>query len=381
MRFADVIGQDSVKEQLVRSVATGRISHAQLFSGRVGAGLLPLAIAYVQYLNCDSRSGGDSCGTCASCHQISTLSHPDLHLVFPVNKQGKKSGEIVVSDDFLGEFRALFASKGGYFSTQDWYDSLNLGKTLKGAISAKEADVIIRKLSYKSFEAEYKSMLIWLPETMNDEAANKILKILEEPWDKTLFILVSERPDRLLSTITSRTQEVIIPPLSVDILTQVACNRGVKDATQANKLARLANGDLLELDYLLSGDNSQLRRENFNHFCSLMRLSYNDKHLELIGLAEDISQLSRERQLLFLQDCTRLLRESYLFHAGVGEISYLWSTEADFCSKFSPFVDSDNIELFISEIETAISQIRQNGNALIVFTHFALQVSKHVKKR
>lgn len=381
MRFSDIIGQYGVKEQLIRSISRARVSHAQLFTGRAGAGVLPLAIAYVQYLNCSNRDGEDSCGVCASCHQISTLSHPDLHLVYPVNKQGKKSGEIVLSDDFLDQFRSLFNSKGGYFSAQDWYESLNLGKTLKGAISAKEADVIIRKLSYKSFEAEYKCMLIWLPEAMNDEAANKILKVLEEPWDKTLFILISERPDRLLPTIISRTQEVVVPPLSIDILTQEALKRGAESPAHANKLARLSNGDVLELDYLLSGDSSELRQDNFTHFCSLMRLSYNDKHLELMTLAEDLAQLSRERQLLFLHDCTRLLRESYLFHAGVGEISYLWSSEADFCSKFSPFVDNDNIELFISEIEVAISQIRQNGNALIVFTHFALQISKYVKKR
>ena len=143
----------------------------------------------------------------------------------PVNKQGKKSGEVMRSDEFLPQFRALFAERGGYFSPQDWYDRLDLGKTLKGMIAAREADEIIRKLSFKSFEADYKTMLIWLPEAMNEEAANKILKILEEPWDRTLFILVCEHPDRLLPTIVSRTQEVCVPRIAPDVLERVAQQR------------------------------------------------------------------------------------------------------------------------------------------------------------
>ena len=204
MRFADITGQEDLKRHLTQSVDAGRVSHAQLFTGTAGSGALAVAVAYVQYLCCRHRSGGDSCGECPDCRQIAALAHPDLHLVFPVNKQGKKSGEVMRSDEFLPQFRALFAERGGYFSPQDWYDRLDLGKTLKGMIAAREADEIIRKLSFKSFEADYKTMLIWLPEAMNEEAANKILKILEEPWDRTLFILVCEHPDRLLPTIVSR---------------------------------------------------------------------------------------------------------------------------------------------------------------------------------
>ena len=199
MRFADIIGQEELKRHLVQSVDAGRISHAQLFTGASGYGSLALAVAYVQYLCCRHRHDGDSCGECPDCRQIEALAHPDLHLVFPVNRQGKKSGEAMLSDEFLPQFRELFAERRGYFSPQEWYDRLDLGKTLKGMISAREADEIIRKLSFKSFESDYKTMLVWLPETMNEEAANKILKILEEPWERTLFILVSEQPERLAS--------------------------------------------------------------------------------------------------------------------------------------------------------------------------------------
>ena len=379
MRFADIIGQDDLKRHLAQSVDAVRVSHAQLFTGLSGSGALALAVAYVQYLCCRHRRDGDSCGECPDCKQIASLAHPDLHLVFPVNKQGKKSGEVMRSDEFLPLFRTLFDERGGYVSPQDWYDRLDLGKTLKGMIAAREADEIIRKLSFKSFEADYKTMLIWLPEAMNEEAANKILKILEEPWERTLFILVSEQPDRLLPTIISRTQEVCVPRIAPDVLARVAAERGVSDPLQARNMARLAGGDLLELNHLVAGESDALRKENFDLFCGLMRLSYNDKHLELVSWAEDAAQLSREQQRAFLRDAARLLRESYMLHAGIREISYLWGEELAFCSKFAPFVGSQNIEPLIVEIESASAQIAQNGNPTIVFTHFALSVSKMIK--
>ena len=378
MRFADIIGQDDLKRHLAQSVDAGRVSHAQLFTGLSGSGALALAVAYVQYLCCRHRRDGDSCGECPDCKQIASLAHPDLHLVFPVNKQGKKSGEVMRSDEFLPLFRTLFDERGGYVSPQDWYDRLDLGKTLKGMIAAREADEIIRKLSFKSFEADYKTMLIWLPEAMNEEAANKILKILEEPWERTLFILVSEQPDRLLPTIISRTQEVCVPRIAPDVLERVAAGKGDSDPLQARNMARLAGGDLLELNHLVAGESDALRKENFDLFCGLMRLSYNDKHLELVSWAEDAAQLSREQQRAFLRDAARLLRESYMLHAGIREISYLWGEELAFCSKFAPFVGSQNIEPLIAEIESASAQIAQNGNPTVVFTHFALSVSKMI---
>lgn len=379
MRFADIIGQEDLKRHLARSVDAGRVSHAQLFTGASGYGSLALAVAYVQYLCCRHRREGDSCGECPDCKQIEALAHPDLHLVFPVNKQGKKAGEAMLSDEFLPQFRALFAERQGYFSSQEWYDRLDLGKTLKGMISAREADEMIRKLSFKSYEADYKAMLIWLPETMNEEASNKILKILEEPWERTVFLLVSEQPDRLLPTILSRTQEVAVPRIAPEILEREAALRGITDPTQARNMARLSGGDLLELEHLAAGESDGLRKEYFDLFCGLMRLSYNDKHLELIGWAEEVAQLSREQQRGFLRNAARLLRESFMLHAGLGEIGYLWGEELSFCSKFAPFVGTQNIEPLIAEIERAGAQIAQNGNPTIVFTHFALTVSKMIK--
>ena len=379
MQFKDIIGQQELKAQLLRAVESGRVSHAQLFTGTAGAGALAVAVAYFQYLCCTNRHDGDSCGECPNCRQIAALAHPDLHLVFPVNKQGKKSGEAMLSDEFLPLFRELFAEKRGYFSPQDWFDRLDLGKTLKGMISAREADEMIRKLSFKSFEANYKAVLIWLPEAMNEEAANKILKILEEPWEKTLFLLISEQPTRLLPTILSRTQEVAVPRIAPEVLERVAVERGVTDPVQARNMARLADGSLLELGHLIAGESDGQRKENFELFCQLMRLSYNDKHLELITWAEEVAQLPREQQRTLLADAARLLRESFMLHAGLPDISYLWGEELAFCSKFAPFVGVENIEPLIAEIESARAQIYQNGNPTIVFTHFALAVSKMIK--
>ena len=381
MRFRDVIGQEELKRQLVASVAAGRVSHAQLFTGMPGAGTLPLALAYAQYLNCRHRHDGDSCGECPDCQQMAALAHPDLHLVFPVNKQGKKSGEIVTSDAFLPLFRTLFSRSGGYFSPQEWYDALDLGKTLRGAISAREADEIIRKLSFKSYEAEYKIVLVWLPETMSEEASNKILKILEEPWDKTVFLLVSEAPDRLLQTILSRTQEISVPRIDMPTLESVAQGLGEQDPVRRHNVARLAGGDYLLPRRMLDGADDELTHECFSLFCSLMRLSYNDRHLELIAWAEEVAQLSREQQRMFLRHAARLLRESYMLHAGLGDISYLWGEEADFCRKFAPFIGNENVEVIFGEIERAMRQIQQNGNPTIVFTHFALSVSKQIRRK
>ncbi len=382
MKFSDVIGHTALKEHLVRSVDSGRISHAQLFTGIAGAGTLPLAIAYAQYIHCRNRQNGDSCGLCPACQQIAALEHPDLHFVYPVNKQGKKNGEVVISTarEFTDKWREIIASTGGYFTPQQWFDSLNLGKTLKGMITAKEAEEIIRRLGFKSFESEYKTMIIWLPETMNEEAANKLLKILEEPWDKTIFILVSERPDRLLKTILSRTQEVTVPRLTTEELLPIAL-QSESDSVKAQNIARLATGDIIELRRLLGQSTDEAREENFGHFCTVMRLSYNDKHLELMNWADEVAALSRERQRGMLTEFSRLLREAFMINAGLSQISYLWGEEADFCKKFAPFIDDKNIEPIVEQIEQATREINQNGNPRIVFTHFALAVSKYIRRR
>ncbi len=380
MRFSQVIGNEALKGRLRDGVRSGRIPHAQLFVGSAGEGALPMALAYIQYLNCEHPTGEDSCGSCPSCIQMEAMAHPDLHIVMPVNRQGKKSGEKMLSRDFMPLWREAMRRSEGYLSPERWYEALELGKTLKGAISADEADEVIRSLSFKSYSGGYKSMVIWLPEMMGEQAANKLLKILEEPWDRTLFILITEHPEQLLQTILSRTQQVEVGQIDRASLERYAEARGVTDGEQRAKMAQMAAGDLLKMQRLLSGDAVGERREFFRLFTQLMRLCYGDRHLELLTWAEEMAQLTRSDQLAMLRYSMMMLREAYIRHAGLEELCYTWGEEGDFCTKFAPYIGNQNIEFLIGEIEVALSQLTQSANPTILFTHFALSVSKVINK-
>lgn len=378
MQFKDIIGHQEVKSRLINSVTRNRISHAQLFAGDEGSGALSLAIAYAQYINCEARTDHDSCGECPSCYQISRVAHPDLHFAFPVNTpKGKSSSEKPVSNTFMGEWREIVEQTAGYFNEQMWYSKIEIDNK-QGNISTLEADEIIRTLSFKSFESDYKVVIIWLPERMNVQAANKLLKILEEPWSKTLFLLVSEAPDKLLSTIISRVQTTSVPAISIaDMSAYLVASEGLNSA-DAQKIARLSRGNILEARRFVTESDSD--NEQFNNFVQLMRLSYEDRHMELLEWADGVASLGREEQKRLMVNFIRLLRDSYMLTAGIDDISYLFGKEYDFCKKFAPFVNNSNIEQLVAECELVIRQIGQNGNPRIIFLHFALTVSKLIVK-
>ncbi|MBP3426393.1 MAG: DNA polymerase III subunit delta [Rikenellaceae bacterium] len=377
MKFSEVIGHEDLKDGLRRAVTEGRVSHALMFAGDTGCGSLAMALAYVQYLNCTNRRDGDSCGECASCRKIQTLEHPDLHIVMPVNKKNKKAEEVVLSDHFMPQWREIVGRTGGYFTEQEWYEAIGLDNQ-QGNISVGDIGEMMRKLSFKSFEAEYKAVIIWLPEKMKAEPANAMLKILEEPWDKTLFVLVSQSPEVLLPTIISRTQPYRIGGVDERSLAAKLMSEGIA-GDKAVQLARMSGGNLIEARRLAEGEESA--GEYFELFVELMRLSYNNRHLELIGWAERVAKMGREPQKYFLENSVRLLRNSYMLHAGMTEICHLWGAELEFCRKFSPFIGNDNIEKLVYEMECALAQVRQNGNANIIFTHFALTVSKLINPK
>lgn len=379
MRFADIIGQDYIKKMLRRGVDSGRVSHAQMFSGESGAGSLALAIAYAQYLNCTSRSGGDSCGVCPSCRKYGELVHPDLHFVMPTNS-AKSGSQKPLSDNFMPQWREIVAETGGYFDEQIWYDKIGLDNQ-QGLIAKRESDEVIRKLSFKAFEAEYKVVVIWLPEKMGAEAANGLLKILEEPWEKTIFLLVSVAPTMLLPTILSRVQEIPIPPIDAAVLESALVDgRGI-ERLKAAAVARLASGDAIEMEKVLKRTESGADDEYFDYFAQLMRYSYNDRHLELLDWADAMALLGRENQKRFFRYTADMLRESYMLTAGMENISYLWGGERDFCKKFAPYVNNGNIERLVEENKSALLHITQNGNAKIIFTHYALSVSKLIGRQ
>ncbi|MCC8089549.1 MAG: DNA polymerase III subunit delta' [Rikenellaceae bacterium] len=381
MQFRDILGHEKLKEKLIRTVKTGRISHALLFTGAEGVGTLPLAIAYATYINCENPSDTDSCGVCRSCRLMAEISHPDVHYVYPVNKSKSarnvlsSSADKPVSDNFLHVWKEIIDSSEpkGYFGEQEWYRYIDIDNK-QGAIGRQEAAEIIKKLSFKPFVSPYKVIIMWLPERMNEQAANALLKILEEPWQKTLFMFVSETPSKLLKTILSRTQEIHVPALSTDIVAEYLTDRHDVADHAAEEFARISAGRISEALRLI--DEQEEENENFEMFARLMRFSFNDKHLELLEWAESASGMGREAQKNMLINSIRLLREAYMLSIGMDNVSYLYGKELDFCRKFAPYVHSGNIEALTGEFESAVKHIMQNGNPKIVFTHFVLTVSK-----
>lgn len=375
MKFSEIVGHKELVERLRQNIDSGRVSHAQLIEGECGWGTLQVALAYVQYLHCAHREGGEPCGKCPSCVQIAALAHPDVHFIFPIVNPSKTP----TSDSFIGEWREIVAQNDAIFDEHDWYEQID-AQNAQGIIPQKEADEIIRKLSFKAFEGERKSVIIWLPERMKREAANSLLKILEEPWDGTLFLLISEHPESLLTTITSRTQSISVGRIEPEELAEYAVRRLDASPEAAAAAARVADGSVITLRRALQGEGVSAS-DNFELFTRLMRLSYGNRHLELFEWAEQLATAGRESQKHFLEYALGMIRESYMLTAGMESVSHLWGAERDFCVKFAPYVANHNVEALVAEMERALRDIGQNGNPRMVFTHFALAVSKLIALR
>lgn len=381
MRFCDIIGQETEKRHLRQAVLEGRIPHAQLFAGPAGVGKLALALAYAQYVSCPNRDEHDSCGTCPTCLQFNKLQHPDLHFVFPIIKGD--DGD--VCDAFADKWRGLLTEQR-YFDIDDWYRVLGT-ETKQGMIYEKESGEIMRKLSLKSFSGGYKIMIIWQPEKMNATCANKILKLLEEPPTKTLFLLVSEHPEQLLSTIISRVQEVRIPRLSEsDIAAGIQTVYTWLSDQEAKTVAHMANGSYLAALKIMS--ESEESKGYFDDFVALMRNAW------LVGQRKDYSALlklrqwsydmadskvGREKQKAFLQYAQRQIRENYIYNFHCADMNYQTEAESQFSSKFAPFIHDSNVERMMNELGKAEQQIAQNGNAKIIFFDLCLQMIVLVK--
>lgn len=381
MRFCDIIGQEEVKRQLRQAVRDGRIAHAQLFAGPQGVGKLALALAYAQYVACPNRTEHDPCGVCPTCVQFSKLQHPDLHFAFPI----VKGDDGDVCDAFAEKWKGL-VTEHKYFDLDDWYRVMGV-ETKQGMIYEKESSEILRKLSLKSFAGGYKIMIIWQPEKMNVACANKLLKLLEEPPTMTLFLLVSEHPEQLLSTILSRVQEVRVPRLSEEtIAVGLQKEYAWLDAEEAHDIAHMANGSYLAA--LKTMSESEDNQTFFDDFVALMRNAW------LVGQKKDYSALlnlrrwsmdmadskvGREKQKAFLQYAQRQLRENYIYNFGNSEMNYQTKQERAFSTKFAPFIHDGNVEKMMEELSKAEQQISQNGNAKIIFFDLCLQMIVLVK--
>lgn len=384
MLFREIIGQEATKQQLRQTVREGRIPHAQLFAGISGIGKLQLALAYAQYLNCPHRTEEDSCGTCPTCLQFEHLQHPDLHFVFPIVKTDAAD----TCDGFLDAWREIILTNG-YFDLDDWHKELGV-ETKQSMIYEKESGEILRKLSLKPYGDGYKVMIIWQPEKMNASSANKLLKILEEPSPKTVFLLVSEHPEELLSTILSRVQTIPVPRLETQTIAAALIQRGI-DATKAADIARIANGSYLTA--LKKADASEENQQELRDFIALFRDAYTVgvlkdpqkkfeslKRLRQWSMDMADSKVGREKQKHFLQYAQQQVRENYIRNMGQPELNYQMEDERDFSVKFAPFIHDGNVEAIMNQLDLAERQIEQNGNAKMIFFDLCLQMIVLIKK-
>ncbi len=380
MLFKDIVGQSEVKNKLIRSVRDNRIAHAQLFTGPEGTGKLMLAIAYAQYISCQNRGENDSCGVCPSCHKFEKLIHPDLHFVFPVNETKKKDDDEKSasrqSDAFIRQWREAILSNP-YISESQWYETIGLENKL-GIINTAESSEVIKKLSLKSFEADYKTMIIWLPERMHINASNRLLKLIEEPPPKTLFLLITENMGALLSTILSRTQIVKILPLKREEIATALVERYRLSPGKAQDISRVANGNFQTALTLTT-----ITEENpyFEMFRQLMRHCYSKNVLGLLDWVDEASSLSREKQKEMMLYSIKTIRECFMLNIGLGDIAYLSGEEADFGKKFSPFVNNSNIKAIYAHYNSAIEHLGRNGNPQVVFTDFSLNMALLINRK
>lgn len=372
MQFKDVIGQEEVKQKLILSVQENRVPHAQLFLGPAGNGKLPLALAYVQYIRCPHRSATDSCGVCPSCQKISKLTHPDLHFVMPTTttKSVKSNPE---SDLFLNEWREYVLQHEGYVDTSSWYSFLEV-ENKQGAIYVRDASTLLRKLNFKAYEGDYKIAIIWMAEKLRTDTANKLLKLLEEPPEKTLFILIAEDQEELLATIRSRTSLVKVPRLELEAIQDALVHRLNCSAQQASDAAMIAEGSWIKAkEYVKDADD---QKYYFRTFQQWMRLCFKAAVNELIDFSNNIKSIGRERQKDLLEYGLGIIRNAQLFNNDLATLVMLPEEEKKFNAGFAPFVNASNIVQIIELLEEASRQIERNGYAPIIFLDCSFKIAK-----
>lgn len=379
MLLKDIIGQDAIKREMCHMVSQARIPHALLLYGASGVGKLPLAIAFAQYLACKHRTDSDACGVCPTCLQYGKLQHPDLHFAFPIVKVDKGPE---VCNDYMGEFREMVLANP-YCDADDWQQAMGAEKK-QSLIYEKESSEIQRKLTLKAFSDGYKVMIVWQPEKMHLACANKLLKLLEEPPENTLFLFVSEHPEQLLPTIISRLRPMPVPRLTDEQIIDRLIAKGL--AQTAKDIARLAGGSYREALRLL--DTEDRDKQLFAEFQELMRNAWlvgvrkNYEALQKLGeWAQTMAkEASRERQCAFLQFAQRLIRENFIYNYGEPAINYQTTDEQQFSVKFAPYINERNVEELTEQFAQAEAQIMQNANARIVLFDLCLQCIVLIKK-
>lgn len=372
MLFKDVPGYHALKEQLARSVNTGRISHAQLFHSTPGSGALALAIAYARYVLCANKGEQDSCGTCPSCLKINQLAHPDLHFSFPTLVKDKEDS---ASSDNVAVWRDAL-KENPYMDLRHWASLLEDENKIP-IIHVKEAGSILGRLALKSYEGGYKILLMWLPESMNTETANKLLKILEEPPEKTLFILVSYRPENLLPTIISRTQVIKLPAYTEEEVAQWAMEKYQLPDDTARGVSLLSEGSLMEATRFIHEQEEGNTWLTF--FREWMRKCYKFSPIDLFDMADEFAELGKVRQRAVLQYAMRMFRESVMMNYAEGELNKLTQEEADFLSNFGKYIGGNNIAYMLEETDQTMYYLERNANAKLAFFNLSMKMKTFLK--
>lgn len=368
MKFIDIPSHDSVKTRIRNLVDNDRLPHAILFEGPSGIGKFALARAMAQYIHCENRENGDSCGKCPSCLQHQSFNHIDTHFVFPIVKKNKSKRSF--SDDCIEDWRN-FLRENPYMDFEKWletFDNINA----QPAIYVDESEDLIRKLNFTSHKAKYKVVLMWLPERMNEECANKLLKLIEEPFNDTIFILVSNNSKEILPTIYSRTQRIELKRLGDDVIAKSLSTKYAIEYQDALAVAHIADGNMIEAEKGL-----HLTKENqkfLDLFIQLMRLAYQRKVRELRDWSTEIHSLGREQAIRFLVYCQRLIRENFIYNLHVSELNYLNRDEANFSVNFARFISERNVLKLIDVLNQAQTDIAGNANAKIVMFDTSIKI-------
>ncbi|HOE59910.1 MAG TPA: hypothetical protein PLG54_09220 [Bacteroidales bacterium] len=391
MYFRDIPGMDVLKGKLIESVNNKRISHTQLFFGPEGSASLGLAIAYGRYIQCRQPIHNDACGKCPSCLKYNKLQHPDLHFIFPVAKKGKssdteedeivgKTGDEPSSLDFMREWREFILSNKALVSYKEWLDFAGLGK--RALIYTRDTREIFKRLNYKSYESEYKILIIWYPEKFFHSASHRLLKALEEPPEKTVFILVSENKDEILPTILSRCQSTFVPPFTQNELKQALQNNLHLPEDQALHYASVADGNFI-VARQLANENSDFHNY-FDFFANWFRYCYNLKYKPKKSEAKEapyfvdalkiFESLGQEGQKQFLRFGIQLLRNSLFFSMDTSQLVKLEGEEQLFARNFSPFIHSRNIALYSDAFGKAIMALERNSSPNMVFTNLTMSI-------
>lgn len=372
MQFRSIIGQEAVKNRLLTSIHENRVAHTQLFLGPEGSGSFVLAIAFAQYINCTDRTETDSCGVCPSCIKFQKLAHPDLNFYFPTTTTNavKKDPRSAL---FLNDWRDYLIKNNGYPSLNGWYEYLKVGNK-QGFIRKDDANELIGKISFKPYEAEYKIVIFWMIERMNESASNKLLKTLEEPPDNTLIILLAERYELLLPTVRSRAQIVKIPPVgNKEIAAELIRLKGF-GSQQAEQLATLSLGNW---NYALNlAENSEDLQTNFLQFRKWLRLCFRPQdYIELNKFNSELARIGRERQKSFLRYGLETIHSSIMLNQGHSDSVKKRGEELDFSVKLAPMINESNQLEVYKLFNEAIYHIERNAHPGILFSDLSFKLT------